>query len=79
MFTMKRDLKQLQKENNQPKEKIQCRKSGRSASGTSRECGKLGKACIFCRRVKHLKGEKQEKHLLAQCLLQTKRLKKQVL
>ena len=39
MFTMKRDLEKFQKENNKPREKIQCRKSGRSASGTSRECG----------------------------------------
>ena len=29
MFTMKRDLEKLQKENNEPKEKIQCRRSGR--------------------------------------------------
>lgn len=51
MFTMTRDLEKLQKENNEPKEKIQCRRSVRSASGTSRECGKLEKECIFCRKL----------------------------
>ena len=43
MFAMIRDLEKCQKENNEPNEKIQCRRSGRSASGTNRECGKLEK------------------------------------
>ena len=63
MFTMKRDLEKLLKENNEPKEKIQCRRSGRSASGTSRECGKLEKEFIFCRRVKYLSGERRRETL----------------
>ena len=58
MVTMKRDLEKLQKENIEPKEKIQCRRCGRSASRTSCKYGKLEKECIFCRRVKYLQGGK---------------------
>ena len=63
MFSMKRDLEKLQKEHKKLKEKIQCRRSGRSASGTSRECGKLEEECICCRRVKYLKGDKTRETL----------------
>ena len=70
MFTMKRDLEKLQKENNEPKEKIQCRRSGRSAS-----C-KLEKEFIFCRRVKYLSGERRKETSSCSMFTSVEKIKK---